>query len=92
MIRHSKYILLLNNNLFVFGNGQNLGHKGVWRDVLCLWNEGFECFFFDQQGDDIEHIDDLMRMMLKGPIDLYTQEAVRNGGVSVRLEFKEIVE
>lgn len=89
---HHMYILLINNNLFVFGNDQNLADINGWRKALCIWNEGLECFFFDQKGDDIEHIDDLIRLMIKGPINLYTQDAVRNGGSSVRLEFKKIIE
>lgn len=89
---HKKYVLLCDNTLFVFGNGQNLADINDWRHALCVWNEGLECFFFDQKGDEIEHIDDLIRLMSKAPINLYTQEAVRNGGSSVRLELKEIIE
>jgi len=88
----SKYVLLCNDTLFVFGNGQNLADVYAWRHALCVWNEGLERFYFDSKGDNIQHVDDIIRLMLQGQINLYTQEAVRNGGNSVKLELKKIVE
>jgi len=89
---HKKYVLLCDNTLFVFGNGQNMADINDWRHALCVWNEGLECFYFDSKGDDIEHVDNLLRRMLTGPVTLYTEEAVRTGGKSVRLELKQVVE
>jgi hypothetical protein len=87
-----KYILLCNNELFTFDNGKNMADINAWRRVLCVWNDHLECFYLDKAGDDIEHVDDLMRLMLKSPTDVHTQSMVNRRESPVSFFLKELVE
>lgn len=87
-----KYILLCNNELFTFDNGKNIADINSWRRVLCFWNDQLECFYLDKAGDDLEHVDDLMRLMLKFPVDVCTQSMVNLGENPVSFFLKEVIE